>query len=312
MGTNQALDPKDFSPDGLPLFLGDPDAKPNAITPEYPWATFLAALGMIAEHYPGKDPQPDDATLKQFLECAFTTDPKDHRAKTVLDFTSLENNFLKWRGHRDYWGPTPAAAWRGLIVQCRHNAIIDQYTNPEASDLEYKDPWKHRNSKPGPEENRNAQRQQSTQQPQEILTTLLPALNTYSAKKDYYDRIKRTPLYDFLFEDCRRPHSPDVWKFMFDHSNRKIAQRDYAFYTCGLEYVARSLNIGIATVQRSVAELKRMKVLIRRKAPDYEHGICSHYIVAVSTFQMIRYRTNQPGRKKTTSQDAPGQDFKGG
>ena len=196
MQTTQHQHKKDLALDGLPLFLGDPDAKPDPIPPEYPWDIFQEALAAVAIHYPNKDPYPDDPTLMQFLECAFTTDPKDDRARTVLDSTALENNFLKWKKLSYAWGPSPATAWRGLIVQARQNAVIDQYTNPEESPLEQKDPTRHHNSKPGPEKARN------------ILSSILPK------KIDRQDEpgreITRRPIVEHPQKQTEKPQKAKV------------------------------------------------------------------------------------------------------
>ena len=141
----------DFALDGLPLFLGDPDASPDKIPSQYPWDIFQAALALIAANYPNKDPYPDDATLMQFIECARTTIPNHPQAKYVLDQAAFENNLLKWMKVRFAWGPSPETAWRGLIVQARHNYIIDDYTNPEAPHSKGEHYSRKHPSNPGPE-----------------------------------------------------------------------------------------------------------------------------------------------------------------
>ena len=117
MSNLQTINSPDFASDGLPLFLGDQNAKPNPKFPEYPWNIFLAALGLILQRYPNLSPDPEEYQLRQFLECT-----------TLLDPLALENHFLHWIKLCPYWGPAPAEAWAALIHQLRPAGLIDKFT----------------------------------------------------------------------------------------------------------------------------------------------------------------------------------------
>lgn len=126
----KSINPRDLAPDGLPLFLGDPTAKPNQVLPEYPWNFYLAAIGLIAEKYDHLFPDPANYQLREFIECANIDGPE-----------LFEESFIRWYKIREYWGPGPKEAFAALINQLRdpkksslykiHPRLIDRELSPE-------------------------------------------------------------------------------------------------------------------------------------------------------------------------------------
>lgn len=123
---------KDFASDGLPLFLGDPNAKPEPIPPEYPWQYILQATHLIHEKY-HRDPwPPEDRILRSIIESAF-----------ILGQAKLEKLFKGWLLFHFAWGETPEQAWDSLRSSLRPPEDILKFTNFEPPPLERK----HRKSK---------------------------------------------------------------------------------------------------------------------------------------------------------------------
>jgi len=112
----QTNNSKYFASDGLPLFLGDPHAKPDPIFPEYPWSIFLSAIALIAGKYDHLSPDPEEYQVCQFLECADLLEPE-----------LLEENFLRWIIISENWGPAPKEAWAALINQLRPPTRIGEF-----------------------------------------------------------------------------------------------------------------------------------------------------------------------------------------
>ena len=106
----------EFSQDGLPIFLGDPNAKPDPKFPEHPWNIFLAALGIILEEYPHLSPDPEDYLARQFFECA-----------TLIPALELETSFLRWTRSRGFWHGGPQEAWAALIQALRPAKRIGEF-----------------------------------------------------------------------------------------------------------------------------------------------------------------------------------------
>ena len=293
-------DPRHTDPLDLVLFGDFSDIK-NVILPSFPWV-YINHAALIIAKATKREPAPTDMEyIRRIVESSM-----------ILPRRRFTKIFREWRLMDKRFFTNPDVLWDILANNLRPHDILDRVTNPDSQKPEYKPTPVHTHQT-------KTQPQKKTNHAHPLSSTLAGVMQSltkppqeFSARKAYYERIKATPLFDYLSEACELNHSPAVWKFMFQNSNKTLATRNDALYTCGLAHVAKSLNIGVATVQRSVSELKKIRALIRRKAPDYEKGICSHYKVAVSTLQLLHIRTSKPGRKKTTSQDAPGHDFSKG
>ena len=112
---------KDFASDGLPLFLGDPNAKPDPIPPEYPWQFILEATHLIHEKYQREPWPPEDRILRSIIESAF-----------VLGEDQFKKHFEGWKLLSGAWRENPDQAWDALRNSLRPIESIDQFTNFEA------------------------------------------------------------------------------------------------------------------------------------------------------------------------------------
>lgn len=120
---------------------------------------------------------------------------------------------------------------------------------------------------------------------------------SYPELKGYYDRVKGLSVFKYLANECHAPFEAEVYKFFFDHTDKKMAEKFRSYYHCGLEWPHRELGVPLSKIKRAVSNLKRRKVLILTRREDPRIPRCATYLVATSILQMLRWRTVPPGRK---------------
>jgi len=258
MSDLQSINPEIHASDGLPSFLGDPNAKPDPRLPQFPWYLITAAAGIIGDHTKRDPWPPPELVLRRIIQAALKLGPEE-----------AEKCFFKFLSSKTFWHTDPDILWDTLSEALRPPKLIV--------------------SLPPLKTNHDVESQREIR-PHPIVKPS-PQPGSHAALQAYYSRIRSMPLFEFIDNELENTTAARAWECMLKHSNRKIATRGHAFYTCGVAFLSRELRLKQRTVERAVSFLKKKKVIIRRTPPDYKHHKCAVYLVAISTFQVIRFRT---------------------
>ena len=120
MTTLQSINPENFASDGLPIFFGDPNTKPDPVLPEFPWVYFCLAHQMIYKRFQRDPTIQDFETLRRFIEAAFI----------IPDL--FEQMFEEWSNDLPFNEfNNPDQAWDGLITRLRRACPIARLKNPQ-------------------------------------------------------------------------------------------------------------------------------------------------------------------------------------
>ena len=128
---------EDFASDGLPIFLGDPYAKPEPKLPEYPWSHILVAIDLIHEKYQRESWPPEDPFLTSII-----------RSASILEQIEFDKTFQEWVFQSHGWGDSPDQAWSALHNILEQATQIDTFPNLDALRYTTPAPTRHRNPKP--------------------------------------------------------------------------------------------------------------------------------------------------------------------
>ena len=272
-----SIDPENFAPDGVPLFLGDPNSKPQPTFPEYPWTFFLSAMGLISEKYPHLSPHPDDYQLRQFIECS-----------TILDQEEFEQLFIKWTENDYFWGPSPGTAWASLIQYLRPPKKMALFKIQCPID-ENEGPTKKKNHQVNPG-------REITRQP--IYKHGPKQATSREKQKKPYLRLAQT-VRSYILEHQPHPHCIKLFDKVLLHCWNKQSKRGRKVYPYGQAYAAKQLEWGKRKLESRWQWLKKQGIFNKawNENPKLHHH--SGWYVCTSIKQVAYFRDPEKRRRRS-------------
>ena len=268
---------KHFASDGLPLFLGDPYAKPEPILPDPPWFYILAAVGLIGDKYPGLSPVPEDYQLQQLLEC-----------DSVLLQEDFERLFLKWKKNQNFWGFFFKIVWAGLVAYLRGSEGAENFKVQTPKD-DQDDPYKKLDDQvyPGREIKGQPTGMEGLKNQPFPTSPDLKNLPSFAQVK-HYALVRKTTVFDFIFEQSRSLSFAKVHGFIQHHGNFKLSSPGKIVYNGSFAWVARDLGIHRDTVWRAFHWMAERKLVTKIGDQDHRKKRNSRWYVCTSMAQNLK------------------------
>ena len=266
MSNLHSINPNQFTSDGLPIFLGDPNSKPNPTFPEYPWQYILAATGLIAEKYK-RDPLPPNPEIeRRLIESAF-----------VLGQEKYEELFLRWTREITFWGPSPQNAWDALTTRLRPSSHLHLVKN---SGLEIIEDHHH------PSPVFPIEIKKTKKQPTPINPDLknLPSI----ALVKHYALVRKTSVFDYILEQSGSLNFSKVHDFIQHKNNYKLSSRGRVVYDGSFSWIARGTRIHRNTVWNAFRWMAQRKLVTKIAPQDHRIKKNSRWYVCTSMLHNLR------------------------
>lgn len=277
MSTLQSINPTELASDDLPLFFGDPNAKPHPIFPEYPWDLFLSAMGLIMETYDHLFPNPDDYQIAQFIECT-----------TIVERPDIEKLFLRWFHLKAYWGPYPQTAWAALINQLRPPKMAHLFKIQAPEDPLPPSPEKsNHHDAPGREISKRPIPNPSPSLKRDPFLQDLKNLPTIALVK-HYALVRQTTVFDYIAEQSHSISFARVHEFAQHHNNFKLSKKGKVVYSAGFQWIANKLDIHHCTVDRAFRWMALRKLVTSLWPADHRIGKNSGWYICTSMKQNLK------------------------
>lgn len=100
-------------------------------------------------------------------------------------------------------------------------------------------------------------------------------------------KTRKKSISEFVIDTAPSLNYRRVWLLILNHTRNRFSSRGRHIYPYGQEYVARQLNISLATVERVFAWLKHRHLIFKRTNEDKERRKSSTWFVCTSFKQSL-------------------------
>lgn len=266
MSNTQSINPEIYASDGLPAFLGDPNAKPDPILPEFPWYIIMRAAAIIAEHTKRDPWPPPELVLRRIIQAAFELGPE-----------KTENSFHRFLSAHHYWRTDPDTLWDTLSEAMRPPRLVDAMP-PLKTNLHIE---------PGQEISPGSI---SLHRPVSKETAILQEMKHLPsiAQVKHYALVRKSTTYEFIADHAPSTSYAKVHEFIKHHGNFAKSKPGKIVYDAGFAWISKHQRISLKTVKRAFPWLASRKLVTKIGAQDHRIHRNSTWYVCSSMKQNLK------------------------
>jgi len=242
----QSINSKNLASDGLPLFLGDPNLKPEPIFPEFPWYIILAAAGVIGDYTKRDTWPPPELTLRRIIQAANKLGPE----KAEECFKKFLNSWHYWRTDPDYLWDTLAEAMRPAPLVLKMPPLKTKRDVAPGRSIE--------------------QQPVSKPAPGLVGIAIIEAIKNLPtrAQVKHYALVRKATTFDYILEESGYMSFARVHEFIKHHGNFQRSKPGKIVYDAGFAWIEKKLKLSPRRVCSAFKWLAQHKLVTKLGPAD--------------------------------------------